>query len=329
VTAASLRSRLLLAAALLGLAFATAAGAAVNGASAGWYMAPKRIVQGNPMKVEVSVPRGTRCSLSFTYKGGAKQKGLRSLTARNGKAAWEFEVPKKATPGPARARLVCSGHRSATFVVMIIGEVIPATIEVVKQGFSIRPKRFGSGADSSWGVILKNTSPQSDAFDVIVLANYVMPDNKLIGSATERIGRVARGTEFAVGGDLAFPSVPPVVRLEIVVQIGKSARLPMTFPGIANVRVVSDRFDPAIVGSVEGEVVNDNAQKTMERSTLGTVVFDGAGNILGGQSGSAFASLPPGAREFFKITGMRAVDFGAAASAMVSVVPSYRGDPRP
>ena len=328
MNAASFRRRFVLAISLVALAFATAAGAAVNGASAGWYTAPKRIVQGNPMKVELSVPRGTRCSLSFTYKNGAKQKGLRALTARSGKASWEFQVPKKATPGPARARLVCSGHRSATFVVMIIGEVIPATIEVVKQGFSIRPKKF-SGADSSWGVILKNTSPHSDAIDVVVLANYVLPDNKLIGSATERIGRVARGMEYAVGGDLAFPGVPPVVRLEIVVQIGKSARLPMTFPGIANVRVVSDRFDPAIVGSVEGEVVNDNAQKTMERSNLGTVVLDAAGNILGGQSGSAFASLPPGSREFFKITGMRAVDFGTATAALVSVTPSYRGDPRP
>jgi hypothetical protein len=328
MTAASSR-RLTFASALLALVFAATAGAAVNGASAGWYTAPKRIVQGSPMKIEVSVPRGTRCSLSFTYKNGAKQKGLRAITAGSSKGSWEWQVPKKATPGPARARLVCSGHRAASFVVMVIGEVIPATIEVVKQGFSIRPKKYGTGADSSWGVILKNTSPQSDAIDVVVLANYVMPDNKLIGSATERVGRIARGMEYAVGGDLAFPSVPPVVRLEIVVQVGKSSRLPMTFPGIANIRVVSDRFDAAVVGSVEGEVVNDNAQKTMERSNLGTVVLDAAGNILGGQSGSAFASLPPGSREFFKITGMRAVDFGTASTALVSVTPSYRGDPRP
>ena len=320
---------MLLALGLIALVCATAAGAAVNGASAGWYSAPKRIVQGNPMKVGVTVPRGTKCSLSFVYKGGAKQKGLGSRTAGSGKASWEWKVPKNATPGPARARLACSGHRAASFTVMIIGEVIPATIEVVKQGFSIRPKRYGTGADSSWGVILKNTSPQSDAIDVVVLANYVMPDNKLIGSATERVGRIARGMEYAVGGDLMFPGVPPVVRLEIVVQVGKSARLPMTFPGVANIRVVNDRFDAAVVGSVEGEVVNDNAQKTMERSNLGTVVLDGAGTILGGQAGSAFASLPPGSREFFKITGMRAVDFGQAASAIVSVTPSYRGDPRP
>jgi hypothetical protein len=272
------------------------------------------------------VPRGTRCSLSFTYKNGAKQMGLRALNADGDGVTWQWMVPKKALPGPARARIACSGGRSARFTVMIIGEVIPASITVVKQGFSIRPARYGPSADASWGVILRNTSPQSDATDVVILANFVMPDNKLIGSATVNVGRVTRGAEYAVGGDLMFLSVPPVARLEIVVQTGKSTRLPKTVPGVANVRVVSDLFNPAVVGSVEGEVVNDNARKTLDSTRLGTVVLDGAGNILGGQSGYAFASLPPGARQFFKISGMRAIDFGQAATALVSVVPHYRGE---
>lgn len=320
--------RLLLATTLLVLAPAGSAAAAVEGAAANWILGPKRAVAGSPMKIEAKVPNGTRCSLTFKYKNGVGQKGLRPATAKGGKAVWHWQVPKSAEPGPARATASCGRSGRGTLTIMIIGEVIPASIEVLKQGFSIRPKRYG-GADSSWGVILKNTSPQSDAIDVVVLANYVLPDNKLIGSATVRVGRIARGMEYAVGGDLAFPSVPPVVRLEIVAQIGKSAQLHKTFPAIANVRVVGDRNDPAIVGSVEGEVVNDNALKTMERSLLGTVVLDAGGNILGGRTGYAFASLPPGAREFFKITGMRAVAFDQAASAIVSVAPQYRGDKRP
>jgi hypothetical protein len=321
--------RLMLATALLVLAFAGSAGAAVEGAAANWILGPKRAVAGNPMKIEAKVPNGTRCSLTFKYRNGASQKGLRAATAKGGKVVWHWQVPKSAEPGPARATASCGRQGRGAITVMIIGEVIPATIEVVKQGFSIRPKRYGTGADSSWGVILKNTSPQSDAYDVVVLANYVLPDNKLIGSATVRVGRIARGMEYAVGGDLPFPSVPPVVRLEIVVQVGKSVQLHKTFPAIANIRVVSDRNDSAVVGSVEGEVVNDNPAKTMDRSYLGTVVLDAEGNILGGRTGSAFASLPPGAREFFKITGMRAVSFDQAASAIVSVTPQYRGDKRP
>jgi hypothetical protein len=321
--------RLMFAAVLLVLATTGTAGAAVEGAAASWIRGPKRAVAGNELKIEARVPNGTRCSLSFKYKNGVGQKGLRPATAKGGKAVWRWKVPKSAEPGPARATASCGRQGRSSLTIMVIGEVIPATIEIVKQGFSIRPRRYGSGADSSWGVIVKNTSPQSDAIDVVILANYVLPDNKLIGSATVRVGRIARQSEYAVGGDLAFPGVPPVVRLEIVVQVARSAQLHKTFPAIANVRVVSDRTDAAVVGSVEGEVVNDNASKTMERSQLGAVVLDAGGNILGGRTGSAFASLPPGAREFFKITGMRAVALDQAASAIVSVTPQYRGERLP
>jgi hypothetical protein len=181
--------RLTFAAVLLVLASAGTAGAAVEGGAASWVHGPRRAVAGNELKIEGRVPSGTRCSLSFKYKNGAAQKGLR--------------------------------------------------------------------------------------------------------------------------------------------QVGRSAQLHKTFPPIANIRVGSDRTDAAVVGSVEGEVVNDNASKTMERSQLGMVVLDAGGNILGGRTGSAFASLPPGAREFFKITGMRAVALDQAASAIVSVTPQYRGERLP
>ena len=54
------------------------------------------------------------------------------------------------------------------------------------------------------------------------------------------------------------------------------------------------------------------------------MVFDANGNVLGGGSGYAFASLPPSAREFFKIErGLDAVPMSRAASAMVSAVGTY------
>jgi hypothetical protein len=132
--------------------------------------------------------------------------------------------------------------------------------------------------------------------------------------------------EYALGGDLSFPGVPPVSRLEIVAQIGESGKGSRTFPAPANVRILPDRFEADSVGSVEGEIQNDSAVKTMERAQLSTVVLDGAGNVIGGQTGNAMASLPPGSRQFFKISGMRGVTFSNAASAIVSVNPSYRGE---
>ena len=46
--------------------------------------------------------------------------------------------------------------------------------------------------------------------------------------------------------------------------------------------------------------------------------------MIGGGTGTAFASLPPGAREFFKATsGFDAIPLSRAASAMVSLSPAW------
>ena len=321
-TAASVSSKVSAAAVLVALAIAGSAGAAAAGIG---VTAPRRVVQGNDAKIEVAVRNGTRCTLSFRYKNRAYQKGLGASVARGGKASWEWKVPQGAKPGAATARISCGAAGSATRTIVVVGSVIPASLNVLKQGFSIKPRRF-SGADASWGVVVKNTSPQSDALNVTVLANFVMPDNKLIGSATVRIGRIPANMEFALGGDLSFPGVPPVSRLEIVAQIGESGKGSRTFPAPANVRILPDRFEADSVGSVEGEIQNDSPVKTMERAQLSTVVLDAAGNVIGGQTGNTIASLPPGSRQFFKISGMRGVTFSNAASAIVSVNPSYRGE---
>jgi hypothetical protein len=54
-------------------------------------------------------------------------------------------------------------------------------------------------------------------------------------------------------------------------------------------------------------------------------VFDAEGNIIGGGSGFTVGSLPPAARMVMKITnGMRPILYAKAASALVSIAPSYK-----
>jgi hypothetical protein len=96
-------------------------------------------------------------------------------------------------------------------------------------------------------------------------------------------------------------------------------------PAVAAVRILPDLYDRGYVGSVEGELIHDRAGLVMQNARLSTVVFDSAGNVLGGGNGYAFASLPPGSREFFKITsGLKAIPLEKAAEAYVSVEPTYR-----
>src|SRR6185312_2692234 len=173
-----------------------------------------RVVQGNEATVTVSVqPAGARCSLAVRYKGGAKQPGLPVVAAGGSRASWTWQVPRKAKPGPARVTASCAGAGRATTRVTVIGQIIPPKITVVKTGWSVRVYKYG-GSGVSYGVILANESTKQDALDVKVLVNFVMADNRLIGSASASVGDIAAGTQHALGGELQFPGGAPIDRIE-------------------------------------------------------------------------------------------------------------------
>jgi hypothetical protein len=77
------------------------------------------------------------------------------------------------------------------------------------------------------------------------------------------------------------------------------------------------------VGSVEGELHNIDPRRTLASAQLTAVILDSAGNVIGGGNGYTIAPLPPGAREFIKVSGMRAVAMERAASAVISIVARY------
>jgi hypothetical protein len=329
MTAATAAKRLL-PLALVAFIAVSAFTASASGRAAGveFISGNARVVQGNEATMTVAVrPSGVRCSLSVRYKSGAKQPGLPIVVANASHATWTWEVPRKVQPGPARVTASCRGAGRATKRLTVIGQVIPPSVTVVKTGWSARPYPYG-GTGVSYGVILGNESKKQDALDVNVLVNFVMSDNRLIGSASSRVGDIAAGTQHAVGGELQFPGSAPIARLEVVVKIGRGGPATHTKPGISAVRVVPSIFEPAWCGSVEGEIQNDSPSRNLQAAELSTVVLDADGNIIGGGYGYGGAYLPPAARVFFKIdNGMRPIPFYKAASALVSVVPTYAQTP--
>jgi hypothetical protein len=124
-------------------------------------------------------------------------------------------------------------------------------------------------------------------------------------------------------GDLLSPRYPPITRLVVVVQVSNSEPSSKVLPAVANAHAVPSLFEPAYVGSLEGEVANDQLDRKLLRTELSAVVLDAEGNILGGGTGAALASLPPGSRQFFKITGLYGVPVYRVASVLVSVNPTW------
>jgi hypothetical protein len=299
-------------------AFATARASGV-----GFTVFPRRFAQHDLVTIAVS-SKPAVCTLSVRYADGRTQPDLNPAVVQSGHAKWRFRVLNDAAPGRASVNASCRGAGSAHRSVLVVGSVIPARIVVEKTGWTTRQYPWGSGV-ASYGVILKNASSTQDAMSVYTLVNFVGPDNHLVGSAGTTIQGIPAGAQFALGGDLTFPrSIPPIARLEIVVEIGKRQPHSLHMPSIANLYIEPSLLDTNYVGAVDGEISNDVSSLVLQNAQLSAVVFDGDGNILGGGSGFAGGTLPPNARQFFKIQGgFSAVPMSRAASAMVSATGMY------
>lgn len=307
----------------LALALLLAAGATAAPAPLRFSAFPKRVLQSGTASVKLALRRDRdRCSLSVRYHDGAVD-ALGRANVTHGIARWSWQVPKNAKAGAAKVTASCARSGRLTRTLVVVGVVLPPKIDVAKQGFSIRQKSIGSQV--SYGVILENESQTLDALDVEVLVNFVNGDNVLYGSATDRVKLIRAGSQYALGGSLTFPGAAPVVRLEVVVQVaGHQPHAQAPVPAVANLRLLPSRFEPQWLGSLEGEMVNDQAALTLAGASLSAVVFDAAGNVVGGGTGSASASLPPGSREFFKATlGLTAIPITDASTVQVSLEPRY------
>ena len=288
-----------------------------------------RVVQGNEATVTVTVqPAGARARSPSATRAAPRQSGLPAVTASGSRATWTWQVPRKAKPGPARVTASCAGAGRATTRVTVIGQIIPPKITVVKTGWSVRPYKYG-GAGVSYGVILANESTKQDALDVTVLTNFVMADNRLIGSASSRIGDIAAGTQHALGGGANFPGGAPIDRIEVVVKIGKSGPATHTKPGLsASPTDFAKRFRAGVVrlGRRRGSERQHHAHPPAGRTV-------GCGARRGGQHhrrrlGLRWSTASPAARVFFKLsTGLSPIAYSKAASALVSVVPTYLQTP--
>jgi hypothetical protein len=301
--------------------FATGAGARATGVK--FTLAPQRASQGKPVTVAVTPnPSTASCSLTVRYADGASQSGL-SASRKGKQVLWKWQVPDLAAPGPASLTASCGTAGSATRRLVVVGTLIPPKIDVVKSGFSVRQKNIGSTV--SYGVVLKNQSPNANALKVSVQVNFVMADNHLIGTATQVVPLISAGSVYNLAGYLQFPGAAPVVKLEFVLIVGAREKANgVHVPAVDNVHVVPQQYDPTWTGSVEGELINDEPMMYLRRSSLSAVLFDSAGNVVGGASGAALAVLPPGTRQVFKLTsGADGVPFKKVASVAISSVPTY------
>jgi len=303
------------------------ASGAANGFSVRFNFVPQKVFQGQPAAISVLVkPSNARCTLAVRYVDGSLQGGLGSTRASGGKAAWKWTLSGDAPAGSAKASVQCgrSGNLSRSFTV-VGGSVAKANLSIVNSGYSQRPDRFGGGSTVSYGVVLNNPSTIQDAQNVSVQVNFIDSTNHTLQTTTNQISAIGANSTFNVGGSESLPSTTPVVKLEIIVQTSAWVKTTFHEPALDNIHIVPSSFDPDYVGEVDGDLVNDHPTDTLTNASAYIVLYDAAGNVVGGGTGFMFGSLPPGTRSYFSASsGFSAVPMAKASTAAISIVPTYK-----
>jgi hypothetical protein len=283
--------------------------------------APGRALQGKIVAISVKSQSFT-CKLSVRFANGDKQSNMPPTQMQSGKVVWQWQVPQFAPAGQAKLTVACPGAAKATKSIIVVGGLIPPRVVVVKKGYSSRVQ--GTSENVSYGIVLQNTSPNGNALSVQVLVNFVLPDNHLIGTASATIPIINAGSQYNLGGEISFGGAPTISKLEIAINPGGSAKSAKSFsPALDNVHLVPS-FDPAWLGSVEGDLININPSLTLDNSNMSCVVLDAGGNVIGGGLGGGSFKLLPGTRSFFKIAGgLDPIPFNKAASVAISILPQY------
>jgi hypothetical protein len=314
------------AALLAGLALAPASFEASDPSGIVFSLLPARTVAGEGVTVAISHARpGAVCSLAVRYARNGNQTGLTTAVAIGGRASWSWKVPDSIQADFATLNAACAGSKRISGKLLVVGSLTPPKLAVQKDGFSIRPNPGGS-TSVSYGVLIHNQSPNEDALNVSVLVNFVLADGHLLGSTPTTVPLIAAGSTYALGNAMTFPAAAPIARLEIVMQVGTAKAHTGHPPALDNVVIEPSLLEPAWVGDVAGEVIDNDPTLTLQATQFSAVILDAAGNVLGGGTGSTFGSLPPGTRMVFQLSGGGFSDIptSQAASVLVSAIPTWQ-----
>ena len=286
---------------------------------------PARAVAGQLVTVGVARAKaGARCTLAVRY-ANAQQPGLAPAIALGGRATWSWTIPDSTQAAWAKLTAAC-GTKLVSTRLLVVGALSPPKMSVVKDGFSVRAASFGPGTEVSYGVIIRNTSSTIDAQNVSVNVNFVLADNRLLGSASTTVPAIPAGSTYDLGNVMSFPAAAPIARLEVVMHVSSTAPHTGHAPGLENVVIEPSLTDPGWVGDVAGEVINNDPRKILQNVQFSAVILDAAGNVIGGGNGTSYGVLPPGTRLVFKLTGggFRDIPVPQASSALVSATPTWQ-----
>jgi hypothetical protein len=306
------RTLLISVALLLALSVAASAVSAASGKARVTFITPN-VSPGGVLTIKASAPKGARCVVVLSHRTRSFAQ-LSSHTLTNGRSSWTYRLPASAKPGTWSAALSCS-KGGEVFAPFKVGgpPVASAPISVVRSGFST--ETFGTQTFLRCGLQLRNISQVNDAQDLTVTVTFADTQGRSLTKDDINLTVIPAGQTFYASCLTIANVTLSVASVQVAVKVGKSVAKHAQLPSVSGLKLTPDEFGST--QTLTGNLTNPYGKAMPEDAEIEAVYFDASGNIIGGDTKRAGASVQPGATVGFSFDYLDA----NVASAQVSVDP--------
>lgn len=229
------------------------------------------------------------------------------------RATFSWRLPVTAPPGAWTVAVQCGSAGSAVSTLRVTRPTAPpaAAIAVDKAGFSV------AGTELGYGVVLRDTSPTRDVLGVTVTVNVVDAANHVLRTDTSVISGIAAGSTYYFGGDVFLDAGAVPASLQVTARAAGDQARRLDPPPVLGLTAAADAAGKT---HVHGTLTNPSAKPMSSLARISGVVFDAAGNVIGG--GVTFPGAPVGPNDHSDFDlPVPGVTLDRIGSVQVSVAP--------
>lgn len=230
-------------------------------------------VPGSEVRATVVVSRAvTNCQGTLRHARTALTQSVPVVRLR---ASFSWRLPAAAAPGAWTIAVTCGTAGSVSGSLKVTRRAAPAgvpTVSVDKSGFSL------AGTSVGYGVVLRNTAADRDALGVTVTVNVLDAGNHVLKTEVTRIAGIPAALTYYFGGVVFLDAATTAVSLQASVRVAAGQAERFRPPDVADVHAV----DAAGVAHLEGVLGNEGTRPISALTRITGVVFDPAGNVIGG-----------------------------------------------
>jgi hypothetical protein len=276
-------------------------------------------------------PTNDSCRLTLRDATGGLQTTAKQV-AKHGRVQWRVNI--RAVPGAATVTVSCARGGSASVSIDIRPpKQIP--VAIADKGFTQSPDLLYV----SYGVAIRNELSDRDLTNVQLLVNFLDKDNvPVFPSPHPTIALLPAHSTFYYGGRVSLQTLRQAVRMDVrAISATPEARIMTAPPLISNQTLMCGLIacaqqtqtttwpyapNPFTMGGVAGQVLLHRSPRMMTSATMGDVILDPNGKIVGGGYGIAQA-LAFGAFESFLVPSSAEVPWTNGMTQLVAAVPQY------